>query len=1206
MTIVEILIWRKEIMKRIFITVAVCAIFIFTRQVLDLQFGLGLFANNLLFAQLPVQNDNDNNKDVDNDENKNDEETNPFFTQLDITDSTVKHQLDQVERLLKAERHIEAIRIVSSLLENSDDFLIPPPFHPRNINGTNVVGTNPDERTTNTTLTKRLLEILRNLPDKAKEAYNLQYKSQAESLLENAIKQGSFETLQKVAKKYLPTEAGITALFFIGMYQLELGDWESALLTFDKINYTANQFNFKLDSFEPTLSLSIAACQIKLDNNNDAKLTLEKFIKKFPRPQILIGGKETWQPTNHDEIFTRIKKSVESNKVNSVASWIESSGWLLSRGVPTQNPETFASSPLLEPLWETPNFNQTNTSLFAQRLQSIVQSATETYIPALHPLVVGDLVITRGVEEITATNVNSGKRVWNQNDNNFRIPPQVLLILRNYGFGNINSPNRRNLEYGALRIKIWHDRVTNSMSSDGEKLFYVEGHSQKFSNYNRFMQQPLVIGNKTIENPLAKKSNTLTARDAKTGNLIWQVGKFNYVQKMFDKIESDIKNTNNTPNNNPNNNRNNNQPIPQFLPKIAPPQNNNAPNNNQPDDKNNDNKNEKENNVDPLFSEEELLLSETQFLGSPLPLRGNLYCICESEGLLQLFVLSASNGKLLSRVPLVQTGDRVDKDFFRNFYCLTPSASNGIIFCPTGTGMVIAVDATTVSPLWCFSYEQNPVAGKAGVGGGRRIVAGMIEMNSGANNDYFRQIFGQTGWQAASIMIDGNRVLIAPPDVPSLYCVDLLTGKLLWQMTNLYRPNALYVACIYNKIAYIVTPVSMLALSMDNGRRIWEQVLSNQTANYANTANNPNFVPNNGLQIQARVVVRGGGKVLDIIPPPVVEQQIETEIADNEQTANAKNTKRPKLVFPTPLKPTGIGIHNGDLYYIPLSGGNIGVIDLVKCSIKLISSPESLAKPVEQQKTLTENQTQNNIVENNSNVSFGNLIGLRGKFFSQSPLQVACFDQWFDLVERTKKLLEANADDAQGLLQLGKIKQVENNMDEAIKLFLRSFEVGRSEVAAYYLRAALMGAVKRDYKTWKHVLPKLESLALSSLEYGDILLAQAQGAAKDGDVDDFISVLKKIFDIEADFQVDVKFDNKLSSQLHNVVGLLMSQMKQEKGGDEQLQKKINQTAENIFNNFRNNNFNFSSSQNSELSNFFTQDILQSAQQLWREDDNWTS
>ncbi|MDR1484554.1 MAG: PQQ-binding-like beta-propeller repeat protein [Planctomycetaceae bacterium] len=1197
-------------MKRIFITaLAVCIISGSLGQVAGLQLGKNnLLAEDFFVAQidtkLPEQikyenKNKDNNKDGEKDVDKDKEEINPFFVQLAVPDRSAERQINQIEKLLKVNRHVEAVRLIATLLESSDDFLIPPPFQPRNINGKNVSGTNPDERTTNTTLTKRLLEILRNLPDKAKETYNLQYKTQAEKLLENAIKQGSFETLQKVAKKYLPTESGITALFFIAMYKFELGDWESALLTFDKINYVAEQFNFKLDSFEPAFSLSTAACQIRLDRNIDAKNTLDKFLKKFPRPQILLGGKETWRPTNTDEIFTRIKESIANHEKNAVAVWLDNTGWLLNRGIPSQNPETSASSPLLETLWQTPNFNQNETVTLVQKLQSTVNASTETYIPALQPLIVGNHVITRSSNEITATNIYSGKRIWNHNDNNFKIQPIVFQLLQNSGLGGFFLNKQEQLSYGALRINIWHDRIANSMSSDGERIFYIEGHRQKFSGFNRAIQQPLRAGNKAIENPFAKPSNTLNARDAKTGNLLWQIGKFNYVQKSFDKIEAELKESNKqNPNILPNGIRKTTQAN-----RLVPDNNNNDNKENAKNEK--EKENEKEKNTEPLFSEEELIFSETQFLGAPLPLHGNLYCICESEGLLQLFVLSSSDGKLLSRVPIAQMTRQLEKDLLRGLYCLTPSASNGIVFCPTGGGMVVAVDAVSVSPIWCFSYEQTPAVDPNN--NGMRVVAmgngrfiGNIDLGVNmTNNDYVRQIFSQSGWQVSSIMIDGNRVLIAPPDVPSLYCVDLLTGKLLWQMTNLYRPNALYVACIYNKIAYIVTPVSVLALSMENGRRIWEQVLSSQTTSYPNEADRSIRVGRNVVQVRVGLRVLAPAQV-NPVPTPEPKQEPKIEAYDNNDTPDKNKTvKRPKLVFPTPLKPTGIGVHNGELYYIPLSGGHIGIINLAKCSIKLVSSPDSLAQKDEQQETANENQTQNKIFDRGFPVPFGNLIGLRGKFLSQSPLQLVCFDQWLDLNERTNRLLAANPNDSRGLLQLGKIRQVENKMDEAIRLFRRSLEVESSDVAAFHLRQALMDAVKNDYKSWKNILPELESLALTPVEYGEVLLAQAQGAANNGNIDDFVSTFQKIFEVESECPVNIALDNKLTSQLHNAVGLLMERM-QQKNNDDNWRQKIDIAAKNIYNNFRNDNFNFETPQNTTSANSFNKNIDADAQQAFSE------
>jgi outer membrane protein assembly factor BamB len=1159
----------------------------------------------------PTDNTNNNtanNKDKDKDKDKSKDDINPFFAQIATPDRSTERQLEQIERLIKVKRYEEAVKIIGALLEKSDNFLIPPPFSPRQTGGKNTAGTNPEERTTNTSFTKRLITIFQNLPEQAKEIYYLQYKTQAESLLDNAIKQGSLETLQKVAQQYLPTEAGLTAQFLAGMYQFELGNCETALLAFYKIHQLADLFNFKLEPYEPSLSLAIATCQIKLNRDGDANQTLDNFLKRFPRPQILLNGKEVWRPTTSAELFTRIKNSTTDNNARAQlnAQWLEQTGWLLPRGIPSQNPETLATPPLLETVWEMPNFDKDEIATIAKRLQSTVQSATDTYIPAQQPIVINNIVVTRGLDEISAINIETGKRIWRQNDNNYQISTNLMPMLQ-HNINTFNSVINKQYQQGLMRINLWHDRIANSITSDGEKVFYIEGHNQKLSPYSRNIQQQIFIKNKAVENPLTKNSNTLTARDAKTGNLIWQIGKVNYVQKTFNKIDAELKE-------NPQQFNNTNEYT------VTP-----DPDNKEKDkDKDKEKEKEKEKKAKEakaLFTDEELILSETQFLGAPLPLYGNLYCICECDGLLQLFVLKSSDGKLLSKIPLAQPAQRLETNVLRGLYCLTPSASNGIIFCPTGLGMVVAVDATTVTPLWCFSYEQvsqTPAPDvrfgggggviRVGVAIGNRGVVNYIDPNT-TNNDYFRQLFSQSGWQAPCIMIDGSRVLIAPPDVPALYCVDLLTGKLLWQMTNLYRQNALYVACIHNNIAYVVTPVSVLALSMESGRRIWEQVLASQIAQNENAQDQ--------ITAKNRVVVRGGGggviriqqqapfqqKAPNVIQPvtPIKrtitpEQNDSDKLADNNSTTNNNQTKRPKLVFPTTLKPAGTGVHNGDLYYIPLTGGYTGIINLTKCTLNLIASPDSVINAEKQEIAENNKQNQNNLASKGSNFSFGNLIGLRGKFFSQSPFQMICFDQWLDLKTRTDRMLAANPDDANGLLQLGYIRRLENNTKEAIRLFRRSLEINYTEVAAHHLRQALMDAVKKDYHSWKHVLPELESLALTPVEYGDVLFAQAQGASQSGDVDDFISTLAKVFNIESDLPVNITIDDTLTSQLHNAVGLLMEQMKQ-KHEDQQIMKKINLAAESIFNNFRNDNFNLKPAQNAEQSNPAEHQVFQDSLQF---------
>ncbi|MDR1054231.1 MAG: hypothetical protein LBL39_08645, partial [Planctomycetaceae bacterium] len=342
-----------------------------------------------------------------------------------------------------------------------------------------------------------------------------------------------------------------------------------------------------------------------------------------------------------------------------------------------------------------------------------------------------------------------------------------------------------------------------------------------------------------------------------------------------------------------------------------------------------------------------------------------------------------------------------------------------------------------------------------------------------------------------------------------------------------------------------------------------------------------------------------------IIPNRPQFNQTETESAANNNNDNNNNktvstvvdnaaVKLPKLVFPARLRPVGVGVHNGDFYYVPLSDGYIGVINLAKCSMRLVSSPESVISAEKQpnNSNTNVNQTQSNLSGNGFNIPFGNLIGLRGKFFSQSPSQLTCFDQWLDLNKRTEELLKKNPNDALGLLRLGKIRRLENNMNEAILLFRRSLQNNPSEVVAYYLRQTLIEAIKSDFKSWKHFLPELESLALTPDERGEILYAKAQGEAKDGNVDEFASTIAKIFNTESELHhTNVTLDNAaLNTQLRNMTAVLIDQIKRNHN-NAILSQKIDQTANEIFNNIRNNNFNTATSQDNRSIDTAAKEII---------------
>jgi outer membrane protein assembly factor BamB len=797
-------------------------------------------------------------------------------------------------------------------------------------------------------------------------------------------------------------------------------------------------------------ALTVALLQFERGDNEAALLTVQSL-----RSAVL--NKEL-QSALHTEIDSLLKRIEERQKnaanVNiSEADFIDIIGWRMPGGVSNQNPNTNISPPILERCWDVPVIKPFWENDVAA-LQQNIQNSPDTYIPAPMPLIAGGVLITRCADDITAIDLHSGKRLWSASEPQHQIPPPYWVAPFSYPwqrYGGQQGQSQRN----SLRFILWHNRIPQQLSGSGNLCFSIDGH-ELFPMPGR-SNPAISLGGKLYEDRRYEAGNTLTARSIQTGEIVWQSGKFPLVQKYLDACAADADNAVKTAvkakdDKDTKENEDKNAP---FRPNVNRP---------------------RTIEVEAAYNADEKQMLETWFLGVPLPLNGKLYVIGETSGLIQLFVLNPQNGALIRRAVLAQASRPIETDFLRRTYPLTPSAYGGLVICPTGSGLTVALDAATLSPLWCYNYTV-PQAETPNVRLIRNQIQHLVMPGNRFAEQQYRQIFAECGWQMPGILIDGGVAVIAPPDRAGLFCLDLLTGNVLWKK-NIGRAKTLYPACIRNGNVFVVTPDKMLAFDLKTG---------------------------------------------------------------NTATPNAQG-----IVFPRPLRPCGIGVAGGNSYFMPMSGGYLARINLDDLtgsgridwqSICGQAAPEAEAASAADGSpfgavdgevldpdippgaetmvnaslgTLGGNASENNLPQR----LFGNLAGVQGRVFSQSPLNVMCFDQKAALAKRTDAALKTNPNDAGALLQHGRVLfdnflQGSGNLSEAVAVFRQSLKAKPGAEAADALRRCLLEAVRKDYAAWSSSAGELLSLAELPEETAEILYALAEGSLKAGQKDKYDGYVKQ-------------------------------------------------------------------------------------------------
>lgn len=208
-------------------------------------------------------------------------------------------------------------------------------------------------------------------------------------------------------------------------------------------------------------------------------------------------------------------------------------------------------------------------------------------------------------------------------------------------------------------------------------------------------------------------------------------------------------------------------------------------------------------------------LAKAFFLGPPLPLGNELYAVCQQDSEIRMVVLDSETGKLkwVQQLGTTETNVKsmnVQADRFRRLAGVTPSFSNGILVCATGTGALVAVDLSTRSLLWGYQYTTP----------GSKSIQRLSPFNV-SKTDALGGL-----WRDSTILIAEGKVLFTPVDSQDMICVDLKNGHPTWNANGRMssktpRRESLFLACVENGKAILVGSQQIRAVDLETGKNRW-------------------------------------------------------------------------------------------------------------------------------------------------------------------------------------------------------------------------------------------------------------------------------------------------------------------------------------------------------------------------------------------------
>lgn len=607
--------------------------------------------------------------------------------------------------------------------------------------------------------------IIAAFPKEGLEFYQQLYGAEGERLLKYAVENGyELAALSDLSQRYFHTRAGGEATVLLGTIHLDRGNYLEAAHAFERLLARPAS-----DDLLTTRTLFKAALAFRRSGDPKhadlAKATWEKAERPIGRDGLIIGRRTF----NLDQLRAELDRQVQVVHTSGALS-----DWPLRLGNAARNAVVAGGPPFLDPVFRPVPMLGGDPSdeanawiraklepLFNRDTGDKTKSAVP--LPAFFPLTAQDKVIFRtyaGVSAVATRDhqshgalVRAGDLLWRQ-----MADVGLYQLMTTGGVGDdIQAKTDVQQWWGqyphlGVSSILFENPLLGALAHDGQNVYFVDDVAIPpppvlsspdfgFQGQGQQHRQSGALAN-------AIRAGRLVAVNMQTGKVSWELGRLPLPPRPEGVVGA---------------------PPPAPLP------------------------------IPPRLSDDEAdkttsafqICVDAVFLGPPLPLNGKLYVVVEQAGVMRLLCLDP---RLLvpgypgrrEVVPTLVWSQRLGKpnstlpqDSVRRYQGVFLAAADGIMICPTNSGVVVAVDIMSRSLLWGRAYKKNATAPPRSPAWdpvtGRPVPPPQLPNNR---------------WRASAPIISGGRVVVTAYDSDKIECLDLRSGRPVWEVprkeTDLY------------------------------------------------------------------------------------------------------------------------------------------------------------------------------------------------------------------------------------------------------------------------------------------------------------------------------------------------------------------------------------------------------------------------------------
>ncbi len=421
-------------------------------------------------------------------------------------DRGVLQAMNDGQKLIKQRQFVQGVTLLQSVLDHPEDYFIGKNFQTNQVLHPGVKA--------------QTQQILAELPTEGRAAYELHFGTTARALLTEALSTNNRELLDEVVGKYQMTAAGFDAMQALAASAFDHEKPIEAAILCEAI---AVHPRAKADPDLVGRLLLRTAFAWHLAGQTERRQTALNALKKKDDPAAWRMGGRPVPPLQNEGDDSQWLAANFGPPGQQHTSTVRD--WSLPRGGLTGNESATAACPVgggdwsISPLKYTrvlldDESNQKLQEVFdqlAKRIEHLLRDDNRLTQPAAIPIIVGDVVVYRTLNDVTAVNLQTGQLLWRSSVTDGMLTWLLQNTISDSDTAYSSSPGTLP---GYLRHKLFRDQRSGSLTSDGKYVYAVEESDSQFNPLRPKARQPFITD----------PTNKLVAYELEGGRMSWEVG----------------------------------------------------------------------------------------------------------------------------------------------------------------------------------------------------------------------------------------------------------------------------------------------------------------------------------------------------------------------------------------------------------------------------------------------------------------------------------------------------------------------------------------------------------------------------------------------------------------------------------------------------------------------------------------------------------